>query len=271
MGGGLADQQVPGQGGQLREHRPHVLPGLIELGQLGQGALRVLLPYRVHNVGGFQVPGQAQGFQHRRPIHLPPGYRALVQQRQSVPQGPVRQPGQQRRSVLSQVDVLPLGHRQQPVLDLHRQNALKGEALAPGEDGGGHLVELRGRQDKDQMLRRLLQNFQQGVKGRHRQHVDLVHDIHPPAHGSGCIDRLVPEGPDLVHTIVGGRVQLHYVQNRTAVDAHAGGTHPTGVALHWLLAVDGFGQDFGAGGLARPPGAGKQVGVGEPVIFDLIF
>ena len=72
----------------------------------------------------------------------------------------------------------------------------------------GDLVQLRGGQNEDQVGRGLLQDLQQGVEGGGRQHVDLVDDVHPVAHRRRGVDGLVPQGPDVVHAVVGGGVQL---------------------------------------------------------------
>ena len=130
-------------------------------------------------------------------------------------------------------------------------------------------MQLRGGQDEDQMGRGLLQDLQQGVEGGDGQHVDLVDDIHPVLHAGGGIDRLVPEGPDLVHAVVGGRVQLQHVQKAAVVDAQAGGALIAGVPIHGMLAVHRLGQDLGAGGLAGAPGAGEEIGVAEPPLGRL--
>ena len=91
------------------------------------------------------------------------------------------------------------------------------------EDGGGHLVELRSGQNEHQVLRRLLQNLQQSIEGRGGEHVDLVHDVHPLLHIGRGVDGFVPQGPHLVDTVVGGGVQLQYIQKTAVFDAHAGG------------------------------------------------
>ncbi len=119
------------------------------------------------------------------------------------------------------------------------------------------------------MFRRLLQDFQQRVEGGGGEHVDLVHDVNPLFHVGGGVDRFVPEGPDLVHAVVGGGVQLQNVQEAAAVDAHAGGTLAAGVSVHGGLAVHGLGENLGAGGFPGAPGAGEEVGVGGPALGHL--
>ena len=219
---------------------------------------------KAHELGGLQIARQPQGVQDLLLVHPLSGPGALVQQGQGVPHAAVGQPGQEGGSLPRQVDALLPGHIAQPLGDLTREDALEGELLAPGLDGGGDLVQLRGGQNEHQVLRGLLQDFQQGVEGGGGQHVHLVHDVHPLAHGGGGVHRLVPEGADLVHAVVGGGVQLQHVQDGAVLNAQTGGTLVAGVAVHRVLAVHRPGQNLGAGGLAGAPGAGKEVGVGQP-------
>ena len=119
------------------------------------------------------------------------------------------------------------------------------------------------------MGRGFLQDFQQGVESRCGEHVDLVDDIHAVAHAGGGIDGLVPQGAHMVYAIVGGRVQLQHIQQAAVVNPQAGLTLVAGVPVHRVLAIDRLCQDFGAGGFAGAPGAGKQVGVGEAALGRL--
>lgn len=49
-------------------------------------------------------------------------------------------------------------------------------ALAAGEDGHRHLVQLSGGEHEINMFRRLLQGLEQGVEGLSGQHVDFIDD-----------------------------------------------------------------------------------------------
>ena len=122
-------------------------------------------------------------------------------------------------------------------------------------------MELGGGKNEHQVFRRLLQNFQKGVEGGGGEHVNLVHNVDPLADVGGGVHRLVPEGPDLVHAVVGRGVQLQHVQEIPAVNAHTGRALPAGVPVPGVLAVDGLGQNLGAGGLAGAPRTGEEVGV----------
>ena len=132
-------------------------------------------------------------------------------------------------------------------------------------------MQLRGGQDEHQVGRRLLQNFQQRIEGRGGEHMHLVHDVHALADGRRRVSRLVPEGTDLVHPVVGGGVQFQHIQDGAVFNALAGRADVARVAIHRILAVHRPGQDFGAGGLPGPPGAGEQVGVGQPSRRYLAF
>ena len=132
-------------------------------------------------------------------------------------------------------------------------------------------MQFRGGQDEEQVLRRLLQDLQQGVEGRRREHVDLIDDIHPLFHIGRGIDGLVPQGPHLVNTVVGGSVQLQYIQKAPVVDTQARRAGVAGIPVHWMLAVYRLGQDFGTGRLAGAPGTGKQVCVGSAAFRHLFF
>ncbi len=273
LGGCAADQQVPGQGSQLPHQAPHLLPRRIEPFQPGQCRPGIVGGHLPHQSGGLHIARQPQsGKDLLLPQRLLLGAGGtLVQQRKCVPHPAVRQPGQQIGPGVGQMDALLPRHIFQPPGNVHGRDPLKRKLLASGFDGGRYLVQLRSGQNEHQMLRRLLQNFQQGVEGGGGEHMHLVHDIHPLAHGSRGIDRLVPQRPHLVHPVVGGSVQFQYLHHRAVLDALTGIAFIAGIAVHRMLAVHRPCQYLGAGGLSRAPGAGKQVSVGKPPLLDLPF
>ena len=124
-------------------------------------------------------------------------------------------------------------------------------------------MDLRSGQNKHQMLRRLLHNFQKGVESGVREHMDFVDNIDPFFHLGRGIDRLAPQRPHLVHAAVGSRVQLQHVHGTAPLNARTGRAHAAGVPVHRMLAVHCPGQNLGAGGLPRAPGACEEVGVGD--------
>ena len=121
------------------------------------------------------------------------------------------------------------------------------------------------------MGRGLLQDLQQGVEGGGGEHVHLVHDVDPLFHRRGGVYRLVPQGSDLIHAVVGGGVQLQHVQDRPVLNTQAGRALVAGVAIDRALAVHRPGQDLGAGGLSGSPGSGEQIGVAQPSAGHLLL
>ena len=97
----------------------------------------------------------------------------------------------------------------------------------------------------------------------------LVDDVHPLFQHGGGIDRLLPQGAGVIDAAVGGGVQLRHIQQRTAVDAPAAVALAAGRAVHRMLAVDGLGEDTGAGSLAGAAGAGEKVGVSHAALRHL--
>ena len=85
----------------------------------------------------------------------------------------------------------------------------------------------------------------------------------------GGVYRLAEQLPDVVHPAVAGGVQLRHVQQGAAVDAPAGLALVAGGPVLRVQAVDGLGQNPGAGGFAGAPGAGEQIGVGRAALGHL--
>ena len=121
------------------------------------------------------------------------------------------------------------------------------------------------------MLRRLLDDLKQGVEGLHREHMHLVDDINALAHLGRGIDRVVAQAAHVIHAVVRRRIDLQHVHARAGIDAPAGRAAVARIAVDRVLAVDGLGQNFCAGRLARAARAGEQVGVAGLAGEDLVF
>ena len=119
------------------------------------------------------------------------------------------------------------------------------------------------------MLGRLLERLEQSVECADREHVHLVNDEHALFDLCGGIARLIAQVTDIVHTIVGSRIDLGHIEHRAVQYAAARRTLVARVAVHRVLAVDRARQDLGAGGLARAARAGEQVGMAQPPGLEL--
>ena len=97
-------------------------------------------------------------------------------------EGAVGQPGQKPGGCGLQVDTLLVGHivaagrPYPPARCARKENRWQRERMV-----AGNLVQLCGGQNKNQMLRRLLNDFQEGVEGGDGEHMNFVDDIHPAA------------------------------------------------------------------------------------------
>ena len=120
-------------------------------------------------------------------------------------------------------------------------------------------MELGGSKNKQQMLRWLLDDFQQGIKCRDGKHMHLVDDIHPHLHLRRRIHCIIPKVTHIVNTIVGGSIDLQYIHAGTGVDGTAGLTAITWISVIRFQAVYCLGQYFRTAGLSGAPGTGKQI------------
>ena len=93
--------------------------------------------------------------------------------------------------------------------------------------------------------------------------------IHPLFYLRGRVARLVTQVADIVHAVVGGRVDLGHIQYGPVQYPPAGRAFVARVAVDRIFAVDRPGKDFCAGRLARASRTGKQVGMAQPSGLEL--
>ena len=258
----LHNQQIPGHAGKLIQHGAQVLALGIEPVEQFQGIAGIVGGDITHHFPAGLLPRHAQAGIHPLGGQFSHGGGgALIQKAQAVPQSAVSQTGQHPGGAVVQVNALLVSHILQPGGDILLADPPERKPLAPGQNGGRDLMQLCGGQDEQQMLRRLLDDFQQGIEGRNGEHMNLVDDIHPHFHLGGGIDGVVPEVPDVIHAIVGGSIDFQHVHAGAGIDGPAGLAAVAGVAVIRVQAIHRFGQNLGAAGFAGSPGTGEQVGV----------
>ena len=101
-----------------------------------------------------------------------------------------------------------LADQSQAVGNILGPYALEVKNLATRQDGRQDFVLFGGGQDEFGVGWRFLQGFEEGIKGRCTQHVDLVHDINLEGTALGRITYLFNQGANVIHRIVGGSVQF---------------------------------------------------------------
>ena len=128
-------------------------------------------------------------------------------------------------------------------------------------DGADDLFRLRCSEDKDDMLRRLLHHLQQGVSAGGGNHVSLIDDEDAVARFRRRIVGAVTQLTHVLHTVMGGSVQLSNVEvaRPTGGERNTGITHTTRRGRGALLAVQGAGHDARRGSLSAATRAGKEV------------
>ena len=195
--------------------------------------------------------------------------RALVEQAQRVAHAAVGQAREHIGRAGRELDIFPLRDVFQPAGDDIRVQPVEVEALAAGEYGRRHLPELGGGEDEHEVLRRLLENLEQRVEGRAREHMHLVDDVDAHLHARGGEDRLVAQCADIVDAVVARGVYLDDVHIRAVLDGAAGGALVARAAVNGMLAVDGAGEQLRAGGLARAARPDEEIGVAYAPRLDL--
>lgn len=118
------------------------------------------------------------------------------------------------------------------------------------------------------MGRGLLERLQKGVEGGRREHVDLVDDEDRVAAHLGDDPHLVDERADVLDRVVRGGVELVDVERAPLVEGAARFALVAGLGSVGVEAVDGLGEDAGAGGLAHAARATEEVGMGQLSPFD---
>ena len=136
-----------------------------------------------HELAALLDSGNAQAGVHPLCGQFPGGCGGtLVQKAQGVPKAAVCQSGQNPGGRGLQGNILLKSHVLQSCRNIILADSPEGKPLAPGQNGSRNLMQLRGSQNEQQVLRRLLNDFQQRIEGGQGKHVHLVDDIHPHLH-----------------------------------------------------------------------------------------
>ncbi len=130
-------------------------------------------------------------------------------------------------------------------------------------DGRQHLLRLGGREDEDEVLRRLLDDLEQGVEPCRRDHVGLVDDEHPVPRLGRRVEGAIAQLAGVLHTAVAGGVEFDHVEvagaTRAERDTRRALTARRGRGP--LHAVERARQDAGRRRLAAAARAREEVGV----------
>ena len=132
----------------------------------------------------------------------------LIKRRQGIAHAAVPLASDQGQGRVADGDPLPSGDIPQTGNDLGQGNPFEVETLTARENGDRQLVGLGGGKDELDVGRRLFQSLQQGVESIVGEHVDFVDDKDLVTAVRGKIPEVVAQFADVVHTGVGGAVNL---------------------------------------------------------------
>ena len=196
---------------------------------------------------------------------------ALIQQAQSVSHGAVRRPGDVAQRPF--LHLLPFLFHQlpHPVRDGFNGNPLEIIPLAAGQNGDRYFVHLRGRQNENHVRGRFFQGFQQRIERSYGEHMHLVDDVNLIFSLCRRVGHLIHNFPDVVHTVVGCRVDFNHVHAGARRDGAAASALPTGRAVHRMLTVDGFRKNFRYGCLSCSSCSAEQIGMSDSLSRYLVL
>ena len=129
---------------------------------------------------------------------------------------------------------------------------------------------LRRGEKEDDVLRRLLQSLEEGVKSSYGEHMDLVYDVDLVG-GLGRREYYFFAYPSyVVDTVIGSRVDLYNVKEGPVQDTLTDGAFVTRIAVYGILAVYCSGEDLGYTGLTCSPLSRKEICVADPAQLDCL-
>ncbi|MPM67724.1 hypothetical protein SDC9_114648 [bioreactor metagenome] len=148
---------------------------------------------------------------------------------------------------------------------------MKVEPLAAGDDRCGELLRLGRREDKQNVLRRLLQRFEQRVERRAGEHMNFVDDKHTAAQAQRRVLRAFDEVAHVADAVVARRVDFRDVRGTLAGGDEAGFAFAAGLAVLGREAVHRARKDARRGGLTRAARAAEQIGVRRAIRRNLML
>jgi len=145
----------------------------------------------------------------------------LVEKALGVPETPFSGVGDQGEGGRANRYAVALGDIHQVIDDLLLRDLLEFKVLTAGDDGRGHLIELRGGEDEHRILGRLFQCLEEGVESRSGDLVDFVDDDDFIAAADGLVFQALAQGPNVIDSSIRGPVDLQNVDRAVFLDLQA--------------------------------------------------
>jgi len=142
--------------------------------------------------------------------------------------------------------------------------------LTSGQNRNRNLVGLGCCQNKDHIRRRFFQCLEQGIKRTSRKHMHLIDDIYFVPSLCRAIRNLFPNLSNIIHTVIGGSIDLDHIHGSTRLNGFAHLTFITRTSIHRMLTVDCFCQDLGYRCFTGTPCSAKKICMSDTVCVNLI-
>ena len=99
----------------------------------------------------------------------------------------------------------------------------------------------------------------------------FINDVHLVSALRRRVLHLVPNLADIIHTVVGGRINLDDIHRCLTLNCPAHGTLAAGTPVHRMLTVHRPGKYLRHRCLSRSPGTAEQIGMSDAPETYLIF
>ena len=266
----LDQQHIPNESEQLIEHGAQLSACGVALSELLHRGGQIARQNMPHQIDGGIARQNANTGSHAFLVNWLAAARCrAVENGQRITQGAVRQPRNHARAAVGQRNRFFLRDFLEPHRNVMRRNAAEIKPLTARQNRRRYLIDFCGCQNKQHVLRRLLQRLEQRIERALRQHMYLVDDVHALFDGRRCIPHFVTNVADVVYAVVGRCVNLDNIQNAAVHDAAARRTGAARVTRLQIGAVDRTRQNFRTGRLAGAARAGEQIGMGQASAFQL--
>ena len=196
----------------------------------------------------------------------------LVEDGECIPEGAVGTLGYDMKGFIGRFNGLLFGNVFQVAYNIGYVDPSEIKDLAPREYGRYDLMLFSGGKDELCIIGRLLKGFKEGIESRLRKHMDLIDYVNlVPAYLRGD-PHLVDQVPYIIHRIVGGRIELVYVERGRLVERNTRFTFVARLNVFgWVETVDGLGQYPGTGCFPYTPRPCKKECLCKLPVLDGIF
>ena len=198
----------------------------------------------------------------------------LVENRERIAHGTVAGFGEQGESVVVSFNVFARDQVAQLRHDGFKLHGAKAEVLAARADGLRNVLGLRGRQHEDDVVRWLLQRFQQGIESSVGNLVSFVENVDLEAVAGWAVARAFAEFADFVNATIGGGVDFDHVDGVASANLSTRFADSAGLGDGMILfrksraTVERGGQNASDRSLTDAAMTAENVAVGRAALFD---